>query len=312
MLSLEIPSDLAQQRSWLEKRLVGQDFSEFVAELQIPLRAPASTDIGTDADTSNDPVTSTSTSTCATSDDLDDVFGERVTDWLSNGLESASQQDLQCLLSHPPLLTSLQYRVFAEGGEHWKELMNCVDANPVRLSERKPKSGDAETSRSFSWLTVVLAASLLAAAIITPRMAVKTETVIAKTNATTSPGWGWSESVAEQSFESGSDYLAWVSSGAQAWFNKDAESAGEYSQRLAELRAGCQALIDSDHPALTEDQASFLVSRCKEWQIKFDRHAEQLAATPSDHKRLKQKTDQAIRNAIAVLEQMSSDLRASV
>jgi hypothetical protein len=276
MLLLEIPSDLADQRLWLEDQLVGPKLSVLINELVAVHEVALSKSLPTISDRSI----------------LGTVLGDRAAVFLESGLESLTQNELAVLLENPQALLELQLRIFTQDRPYWSDKIQRVRSSP-----RGNFHSRRQVSRRFT-VALAMAASLMIAAVGLYWLQLKPAQSVASAN------WGWLEERDAADFKNADEYLAWISKGADAWFNKETTTAAEYQQRLEELGIGCQQLIESNHPLLSRKQAELLVARCKEWKRKFDRHAVELKENPRQFSEIKLKTDQAIRNAVFVINEL--------
>ena len=220
------------------------------------------------------------------------MFGDRVSDFVEGGFETMTQNEFATMLENPQSLLELQLQVLGQNRPYWRDKIKHVHRNSLgHLPPTRPN-----TSRRVI-VALAIAASLIAVVGINWQ-----RPDVAKPVA--SANWGWLEERDSNDFQDADEYLAWISKGANAWFNKQTTTAIGYQKRLDELRVGCQQLIDSTHPPLSRQQADFLVARCKEWKKKFDRHASELETNPGQFAEIKLKTDQAIRNATVVVDEL--------
>lgn len=83
-------------------------------------------------------------------------------------------------------------------------------------------------------------------------------------------GWGWNQQDLFAGSPTPTEYLNQLADAGAKWRNKRPESKAEVVQRIRELRAGCQRLIDGDHPPLSEDQQVSLKMLCRKWAGQFD------------------------------------------
>ncbi len=285
MRILEIPVDPQAQREWLEDQLLEPDITSLIVELEAVAKTHSAT----------------STVPCGEDNEtrtIHKAFAGEQSDWIRNGLGSMSDDAWRKLVNHPHLLFELQEQIFIENSDYWKPKIDAVARRRHAVLTAIPVT-DARAIRKLRWVLLALAASICA-------LVVGSQVYNAKTGPTiASSAWGWNESVASRTFSTPEEYLTWISQGANAWFNKDPQSVDEFRQRLDELRAGCQRLIDGEHDELPAATRLFLVARCKEWKAKFDVTAKQLRDSPDQFVELKKRTDQSVRNAIVVLDQMT-------
>ncbi|MFM7073088.1 MAG: hypothetical protein ACKO38_14975 [Planctomycetota bacterium] len=85
-----------------------------------------------------------------------------------------------------------------------------------------------------------------------------------------SGGWGWSQQDLLAGSPTSAEYLNRLADAGAKWRNKRPETKAEVGQRIRELRAGCQRLIDGEHPPLSEEQQAALKTLCRKWAGQFD------------------------------------------
>lgn len=245
LLSLDIPDNHAELASWLERHLVGLELRDLVVELEAI----------------RDGQTSVST--------LDDLIGAQLTDVLKNGLGALSASQLRSLFANPTVLFELQERVLIDGGEYWESIpisnehQQAVNLGWERLQTSIPDPQPLSRRRLLQIVTSVAAAAVVGG-------------IVWLNQPPAGPSWGWDRPDALTADLDASDYLNHLADAADEWFKKPRDTKAALGKRLADFRHGCDTLIASPHPQLSNDDRQWLVNKCKEWAGTLDEHLAEL------------------------------------
>jgi hypothetical protein len=110
LLSLDIPSQLEEQRTWLSRHLVGCQLAELVAELAAVFPR---------AEEGHWPT-------------LEELLGGELEAVLDQGVEALSVAGVQKLLQNPLLMLDLQQHILIDGGAVWqREAMQAADLTGI-------------------------------------------------------------------------------------------------------------------------------------------------------------------------------------
>jgi hypothetical protein len=289
LIALEIPDQRDQRVSWLDEQMTGENFHSLLSQL------------AAFSNKSTTPVPS-----------LDEILGHSRKSFHQHGFSALTDDQIKLLLTHPSRLEELQLDIFASGQPFWMTRFNTLhptsatDVDSQKLPVSISTASSTSEKKSQLGFFAALAASIMllvgGGIFLANRYDVNKSTPIA------SSGWGWSATDADQNKLPPKQYMEHLAQGASAWFNKRPTNANEYETRLIQLTEGCQKLIDSPHPPLAPATREQLVRRCIEWKAKFDRQLAETRADPKNYTKPLAATDESIRNAIAVIQQMADEL----
>lgn len=304
-----LPDDTASQARWLEEHLLGLDLAGVVTELKAM------------GDAREEPIS------------LDAALGDVLPQILRSGLGQLTTSHIQTMLRNPRLLLELQTRIFLEGGDYWNnlpeptaEIQEAVDRGRTRLQQFVTSKGGSapattsspsktETSRFVErtiarepertaavrpapkagrrWFSHPLVVSLATAAAVLAGVFVAQPDRLRPPQAQVAQGWGWSKPGAIDESVEAKAYLAKLSAGADAWFNKRPATPQALAQRILEFRQGCSTLILSEHRPLKSDDKAWLIERCQAWARKLDGHVADVEAG-KDVLQVRQEADETI------------------
>jgi hypothetical protein len=264
LVAASIPEDPAELAGWLESRLVGFDLGPLVAEL-------AAVHGRTDG-----PM-------------LAEVLGAQRSTVLAEGLSALPPDALRQLLSHPRLLLELQELVLSTGGAYWQRL---VGADPsldelIRRGQRRLEAALGRTAppvvrprprpRVLRFVPPMVTAFAGAAAALV-LIWIFREPLARRLAPAGAPAaaWGWQKLPATAEGVSAAGYLNQLADAAQEWFKKQPEDAPALAARIGQMRQGCSQLIFARHEPLSEEDRRWLVGKCREWALKFDKAQEDL------------------------------------
>jgi hypothetical protein len=278
--ALDIPEFGAERDAWFDEQLAGGQLPELVAELlalqSLPLARPESTP------------------------SVDDWLGTRRDAFLTGGVGKLDESQRRDLTRRPWLLLDLQAEIDAAGGDFWvdvalrsPEFAAAVAAGRRNFEQRtadgptatsapshsesskgrgsipdadpagpQPRTGEI-SRRSLGWITVLSTVAAVAIIWVGWQFAVKRTPPPAG-------GWGWNQSDLFAGNPTPDEYLNRLADAGAKWRNKRPETQAEVAKRIRELRAGCQRLIDGDHPPLSADQSAALKTLCRKWAGQFD------------------------------------------
>lgn len=308
---LEIPEHAAQRATWLEKQIISLKFGEFAAELQ---------------------VVRDSWGSLPAQLVLDTILGESTARVVQQGLATCSEAQIQQLLSNPLALVELQELVYEAGSDHWFESVSVEPTGVKRLAElkasiearagrgvdvadradtrvtakavpasRQTVSGRAQTPGTFNWKWVTLAAGILLMAGLGWRM-------LGPVDSPAMAKWGWLADDAMLSSATPTEYLAKISAGGEAWFNKDLTNAADYTQRLKELQAGCDLLINADHSILSPRDQQWLVGKCMLWREKIADQQKGVNSDPQNFEQYLRETNGMVESLVLVLSDKAKSI----
>jgi hypothetical protein len=253
--------------AWLEDELVGPRLGELVAELAaLP---GAETLEGAS---------------------WQEMLGDHAQAVFDRGLCAIPPELIGRLLARPRLLLDLQESVLLDGGDYWARKLEAPGALVEAAGRGWPRL--AGSLRVHRWLNrpgtrwrrlaphlaylTAAAALLLATTIFLMKPADRDSAQIAAGATSPAPapvaavGWGWGKEGALPQNAAPRDYFESIAAGARAWSKKRPDDAVALARRLTEFRAGCSALILSDHKPLSPADREWLVRRCRNWAEKID------------------------------------------
>ncbi len=262
--ALDIPEFGSERDAWFDERLAGGDLPELVAELLALLGQPLRRPDGVPA--------------------LDEWLGTRRDAFLTGGVAALTESQRRDLTRYPWLLLDLQAAIDASGGDHWIDVAlrspdfaaavaeDLPSIDSVDETESLPEGANGAeslsqshgTSRRKFWAVAAVAISAAAVAVLWLR---------GQSGVAPSPpagGWGWNQRDLFAGSPTPDEYLNRLADAGAKWRNKRPESKSDVGQRIRELRAGCQRLIDGNHPPLSTDQETALKTLCQKWAGQFD------------------------------------------
>jgi hypothetical protein len=247
--SLDIPEFGPERDSWLDDQLASGQLPEVVAELLALQGLSRSRPDSLPA--------------------IDEWLGSRRDAFLAGGVATLDESQRRDLTRFPWLLLDLQSEIDAEGGDHWVDVaMRSADFAAVvernrEEADRTPRSGRV-SRRSLGWIgSLAVIAATMAVAWIGWRV------VLIPAPAPVG-GWGWNQQDLFAGSPTAAEYLNRLADAGAKWRNKRPETKGEVGQRIREMRAGCQRLIDGKHPPLSDEQSASLQALCRKWAGQFD------------------------------------------
>ncbi len=298
---LDMPDDPTELARWLERQLVGMELLELIESLE-----RARTRLGCD----NEPDPS-----------LENDLQSALPAILEEGLSAAPPALIRRLLKRPRTLAQLQDRILEQGGRYWTELpcaepqrqrietiWQAVQADPdVRRTwsggsesggKRTPSPGVGRMAPAAGqrrrwiapyWLGgIVLAASLLVAAF-----------VFWPTSAG-DQAWGWNRP-GVMTAATRAEYLERLADAADEWFSLQRDEPRQLQQRLEELVAGCQRLIDAPHEPLPESDRDWLVEKCRAWKETLDGQLAEIRRSPDSFERVRPAADETVQKLVTAL-----------
>lgn len=306
MIALKIPELRQERASWLEDRIVAQDFSEFVTQL----------DVMVTLDNRDDRRITPRLS-------LEEILGTDRDEFLNNGLAGISNDQFFSLLASPEALAELNEQVFMYGGKYWGQKIddalsharkmdgNSASSTPkqsaipgvdrieaVTTKAKSVRSNDRFKSNQVSRLFFV-AASI--AILICGGWLVRNAFFDDSNNQQVAQAWGWERDDWFEEAKTPKQYMARMIEGANAWGKKPVDSKDAYVTRLKQLMKGCQKMIDAEHPLLTETQKEQLVLKCIAWKEEFIDQFTEVTENPSEFRKTKKKTDATVEKAAIAL-----------
>jgi len=293
--ALDIPEDLAELATWLERHLVSLELAELVAELAalhpVPLEPAPS---------------------------VRELLGPRLDTVLKGGLTTVPPEVLKRLLVQPTLLLELQELVLAQGGDYWDrvkplsaDMENRVERGRQRLEllfkapESKEAQGAFTVARtpSISWYrqpwfaSLATAATILLAVVVYQRYRNSTGASVTASQT----AWGWNRRDATRQDLSANAYLSLLADAAGDWFNERPQHPLALARRISEFRQGCTVLILSEHKPLSDADRRWLSVRCRLWASKLDKHLAVLEAG-RDPLQVRTEVDQTIRELVRAIQ----------
>lgn len=287
---LDLPESLPERVSWLEDRLVSADFGTFLSQLEVVVTAGAKLP-----------------QRVQPRQPIEQVLGENREIFHSSGLSSITDEQFFHLLLSPKALIALNEEVFVRGGQYWQNKIERIldsarSANKANEGpELKPTpSGNTSPSASFSLTPILgIAASIL---LVLGGIWILGGFGGGNGGQQVAQGWGWERDDWFADAKTPVQYMDRMIEGANAWSAKPVKTKDEYIRRLSQLMAGCQKMIDAEHPLLTAPQRELLVSKCQKWKVKFEAQLEEAKSSPADFLQTKSKTDATIDAAIVALK----------
>jgi len=255
--TFDIPDDVAEQAAWLERGLAGPHLAELIAELQA---------IQGTNQTGTDPTGRT----------LDVLLGESAADVFESGLTILSEQQLGHLFRSPQLLLELQEQVLIEGGAYWQVLIDQamvghIPPLPQVPNVDKPEKVSVESAPAKSRKLGLLGTLLVMAASVAIGVYVGHD-ILSPPPVQTASAWGWQADDALPQQLTREEYLLKLATGADAWFKKRPDNAMDVATRIGQFRSGCSRLLLSSHEPLTEEDRTWLLTKCRLWAGKIDEH----------------------------------------
>lgn len=313
MIAFEIPELHQERTSWLEDRLVSQDFSDFVAQLEVSVLLENSDDRKGRSRLS-----------------LVEILGTDRVEILNDGLSGISSEQFFNLLYSPSSLAELNEEVFIYGGEYWgrkidfalrharRMALNPVDSTSEEVASPKVPTGvvafnDPGSARSKdrfkpkrAYQLFFVAASV--AVFVCCNMLFRAVVVDDSDNQLVSLAWGWERNDWFDEASTPEQYMTRMIEGAKAWGKVPINSKEEYVKRLRQLMKGCQKVIDSNHPLLTKARNDQLIHKCLVWKEEFIDQFAEVTESPSEFREIKKKTDVTIENAALSLRKFLKGL----
>ena len=289
IISLTIPDDAAAWPEWLERQLVGLHLRDLIDELHViaPPEEPAPS--------------------------LNEVIQGQREDVLQRGLSVLESDRLSLLIRHPELLLELQELVLIEGGPHWQSIPvaeetqtsanrvahqvqealkseNDATATPARQRD----SSEFHKTRRIYIVAVAIAASVLVVLGIRSQFTPKP-----------SIAFVWEQPESLDSSLSPEEYGESLSKSLDDWwFSERPDTKAELAARLQRFHAGCETVIAAKHPQLTLEQRELLVTKCKNWLAKIDKHLADVKAGGSNLAALRESSDETVRATVNALKQL--------
>lgn len=243
LIATEIPDSSAEIANWLEDVICRGDLRGLVAQLSAIHHSPAS------------------------QLDIESLLADNRQAVLSNGLSALSSGQVQQLLTNPVLLLDLQEWVMIDRGSYWQRQFDSPVASivPVQVAAPvgSPKPGSRNDHRHRNRILTLAAMVLVSLGGVWLYQRSGSREVANGT-------WGWAAENALPTSATPQQYMAALSEGANAWFSHRPTNHDELKQRLSEFAAGCQQLIDSRHPLLSEGDEKRLWYACQQWQAKIE------------------------------------------
>jgi hypothetical protein len=327
---LDIPVETDQLANWIEQQLMSESFGSFVVQLQAIHDSSSANAVNRDPQFS--------------SESLGQILGNGHQQIIEHGLGECSPEQIQQLLSSPNALLELQGQVYEAGSSYWFDSVVPIPdesgtetgadasqrlgelAAAIRLAVELPElnveeartrnavhSGQSATPnelageavitnrRTFNWnLLAMAAAVLIIGAVGFKLMSSPTTPTLAK--------WGWLSEDGIPTAGAPAEYLAKISAGGTAWFDKALTNSDDYIQRLRELNAGCQALIDADHSSLASADQQWLIGKCMEWRSSFEEQLESALEDPQGFQKYLNQTNQTVNSLVKALDRRSSSV----
>ena len=292
LIVMALPESSDEQAAWLERTLVGPDLGRLVSELRA-IHGPAAEQEAT----------------------LAELLGPQMAAVAADGLGGLSDRQVRGLLTRPDLLLELQEYVLVEGGLYWDRLLHA-DGDLQRLVGRGRKDLEAALAprrltpapmpeapiflprrRSIGGVQMMLAGLAIAAAVLV--------CVYPWNDAHRAvAAWGWERPGALPQDVSREEYLRALAAAGQQWFAKRPEDAAGLSERIGDLRRGCDTLLASEHGPLTESDRRWLDERCRKWAAKFaDAQAQLEAGQGADEVRAS--VDGTVKQLVAAIRDRS-------
>lgn len=261
-----MPDNAAERARWLDEQLVGDRLGELVAEL-----AAAN---GTDG-----PARS-----------LKDLLSDQRSSVLNSGTNALSADQLRQLLRQPQFLFDLQELVLTEGGPYWTRLPRPGSLRgrvqqqfPQALVNRStivPLTIARERRQPSAWIVSLVTAAAVLLAVFGGQQLLKQPPA---NQVVAAVGWGWAKPDGLPKSPDAKAYFNDLANGGEEWFKKVPGDSIALAKRINEFRQGCSVLQLADHPALNDDQKTWLKERCRKWAGKFDESLAKLeSGTPVD------------------------------
>jgi hypothetical protein len=260
MVTAEVPADQKELARWLERTICSSDFNSLLCELKAlhDFRPP--------------PASFEST--------LDEVFDGKLADTLESGLHSVERVHLQRLLQRPWHLIALQREVFANGSEYWLSMIAQqplpIDAegqrtkialvlspDAVNLNRDDTPSSVGLSKRSIMMAVLsIFALSILAVVVMLSWKSVQRRNEQEKY-------WSWQADDFKPAANS-SEYLHGLARRAEDWYSQSTDNASDLELRITQFRDGCDTIISSGHPSLSENDRLWLIARAQTWKSRCD------------------------------------------
>lgn len=299
-----IPEDPAELAGWLERRLVGLELDGLVAELAAIHRS------------------------AGLSPPLDQVLGDRFEQVRAGGLSCLSGEQIRQLLTRPLLLLELQERILTASGPYWDQVARTMPMMHLKVEEGRKllpsevlanaRSGSGRVrpvsvtlapapatpaERTKPAYGVALLASLATAAMMLLAIGLWQWNQPVGPKPGTAVAWGWQKPDAMKEGVNPSAYLEGLADAAEDWSAKKPANAEELARRIGEMRIGCSRLILASHRPLSPDDQKWLLGKCKDWAIAFDKALTELESSRDVAKVQKQMDDTVDRLTKALREQ---------
>lgn len=258
---LDIPHDPQLWPAWLEEQLVGLQLGELIDQLKLIVPEPEESQVT-----------------------LDDVCGSQLDLVLTSGLSALSQKQVSTLLKSPDLLLDLQERVFIEGGDYWHSVSRTEEHQQLfetqwpqiekSFIEVGSDSSEIPTVTSQSQQPKSSGISIRTLSLLAAVLLVGVTFWLSRPQPPA--GWGFNRPGALAVDLPADEYLDHIAESAGEWFKKPTGTKAALAKRLAQFSAGCQTLIDAEHPQLSPTDRDWLVERCGVWKDKIDTQLAQL------------------------------------
>lgn len=292
LIALDLPDVRAERIAWLQEKIVSHELRDLVIQLALAQTQPISAEASNDA-----------------KPELDD---DRLQLAAEEGLSVLSDDEINRLLAHPQQMLDLQEQVFLLDPAAWQSgrlgssEQNLAPDGEYQSVNRNTKSPSA--SDTHLWRRSLLSLAALAGSVAALLML---SLMLWNTGQNANPQmaeWGWLAPDALQERTTATAYLEQLAEGGQAWFNKVPDSAESYQQRLRELMAGCERLIEGEHRSLNANQASQLVEKCRKWQEKFEQQSQMVQDDPESFLQAKAQTDETVNKLVPAILQLKETI----
>ncbi len=299
-LTMTLPDDPAELRTWLETIIAHGDAGRLADELAVIHPTPRSRTVSLSAD-------------------ITDAVRQR-------GLTALDDRQLQTVLGNPRVLRSLAEDVFLHGGAYWSQrfvqdfqfddrvihgwhqLQTQLFPNELLVTPMVTLAVAPKPRRTISpWLASFATAAVIFLAIyLIPRS--KTNIPVTNPPAVASTRWGWQRADELAAITKPADYLDRIADLADEWKAQQTPTALALSERITEFRHGCTRIQLMEHNALNAEQRQDLLSRCQKWAKKFDQNLIDLETT-GDTEKVRLAMDTTVTQLTTVLREQAVKLR---
>ncbi len=300
LTALEIPENISDWPTWLERHIVTGDLRSLVMQLEVISDSPQQSNgespvVGEDWESR-----------------LRQVLGGEHSGVLNSGLGELSVEQLKKLVQQPRLLLALQEQVFIHGGPYWQavprsesqlkaadairqQLIAKLSAESEGFSTRKPEHvvlphGNVRlATRKFLITSLTLAACLLL--------------VFYIFRPTEQGGRYFASAGLLTSEKQGNEYLKPIAQKIREDWQRS-NDAGQFPEELRSLRDSCDELLAADLHQLAPSVAADLKARCQKWRTKFTEYLSELdSGMPVEA--IKIEADQTVNKLVGALEELS-------